>query len=468
VDGDHGSEAVETDIRNVLRKLKPSGILIGHDIDWPSVRSVVERLLPGFGTGPDNVWYIRVADVRKDLVLEDAPGMHYVTKKEVNLHGQRILLVAQPQTPPVTSVVTPIPVLDLAAYYRKYAQAKVTCAKMTDLPEGQFDYVGYSVLEENDAIEGQINELAKKYPSARILVGGKWATDPGNPVEGSAACFYRGSGELLVSSEIDFKDYPNWDAKDLVVFSHKQVCVTTTRGCPYKCHFCHNTERKVSRFSPERTVQNVKLAFERAGAKSVYFVDDIFTSSARRMRVLLDSFERVGFDIRGKSRFLTHVNFVRDDVLDMIQAYAPWCVEIGIESGSTEQLRRMGKDFTAEKAYEATEKLLARGLPLSVLILIGFPGETLETLEETRRFVDHFRARVKYIHVSYYQPVRNTVGWDMAAERLGHEPVVGGRAHKVCYVDPNLTAEILQDYHDVITGRSNVLSVHKVRATDTH
>lgn len=63
IDGDHGSEAVETDIRNAMQKLNFNGILFGHDIDWPSVKGVVTRMFPRFLVGPDNVWYVRVRDV---------------------------------------------------------------------------------------------------------------------------------------------------------------------------------------------------------------------------------------------------------------------------------------------------------------------------------------------------------------------------------------------------------------------
>lgn len=63
VDGDHGSEAVEADIRNALWKLNLNGILFGHDINWPSVKTVVTKMFPRFLLGPDNVWYVRVRDV---------------------------------------------------------------------------------------------------------------------------------------------------------------------------------------------------------------------------------------------------------------------------------------------------------------------------------------------------------------------------------------------------------------------
>lgn len=375
--------------------------------------------------------------------------MQYVTKDDEDFHGRKILLVTQPQKPPVTSVRTPIPVLDLAEYYRKYASADVTCATLDRLPEGMYDYVGYSVLAQNDDIEKEISLLSKTYPSARIIVGGKWATDPGKEIDvNGSVVFFSGPGELLVTDKIDYGEYPGWNYKDLITpgFDLRNLGVMTTRGCPYRCHFCHNTEKKINRFDPSRTVNNMKMGFERLNISTIYIIDDIFTSSAKRMRDLLNLSTESGLDIRNRSRFLTHVNFVKDDILEMIGAYKPWRVEIGIESGSTEQLKRMGKTFTSEQAYAAVEKLLDKGVPLSVLILVGFPGETIETLKDTLKFVNYFRKKVQYVGLSYYQPVRNTVGWDMCVERLGEEPEIGMRAHRISYVDPNLTREVLTDY----------------------
>lgn len=56
IDADHSSEAVERDIRNWHPKVRDGGWIIGHDINWESVQPVVERLLPGYIVGPDNVW----------------------------------------------------------------------------------------------------------------------------------------------------------------------------------------------------------------------------------------------------------------------------------------------------------------------------------------------------------------------------------------------------------------------------
>jgi hypothetical protein len=44
--------------------VKPTGWLIGHDADYPSVASVIDRLLPWYDILPGNVWAIPMADVR--------------------------------------------------------------------------------------------------------------------------------------------------------------------------------------------------------------------------------------------------------------------------------------------------------------------------------------------------------------------------------------------------------------------
>lgn len=56
VDADHSSDAVERDIRAWWPKLKSDGWLVGHDISLDSVKSVVDRLLPAYAVGPNNVW----------------------------------------------------------------------------------------------------------------------------------------------------------------------------------------------------------------------------------------------------------------------------------------------------------------------------------------------------------------------------------------------------------------------------
>lgn len=52
IDGDHTQEGVEADIEWALKKLKPNGVLIGDDIDWPGVAAAVQSSFAGC---PENI-----------------------------------------------------------------------------------------------------------------------------------------------------------------------------------------------------------------------------------------------------------------------------------------------------------------------------------------------------------------------------------------------------------------------------
>lgn len=56
IDADHAADAVRADILNWRSKVRRGGWLIGHDIDWPSVRQAVESLLPQYRIGPNVCW----------------------------------------------------------------------------------------------------------------------------------------------------------------------------------------------------------------------------------------------------------------------------------------------------------------------------------------------------------------------------------------------------------------------------
>lgn len=58
IDADHSYEGVSADIRAWRPKIRSGGMLIGHDVDWPSVRRAAAKLCPGYEEGPDNLWYL--------------------------------------------------------------------------------------------------------------------------------------------------------------------------------------------------------------------------------------------------------------------------------------------------------------------------------------------------------------------------------------------------------------------------
>jgi predicted O-methyltransferase YrrM len=59
VDAEHSYEAAKADILAWAPKVKPSGWLLGHDINWPTVKQAVDEVVPGYQIGYGNVWQRR-------------------------------------------------------------------------------------------------------------------------------------------------------------------------------------------------------------------------------------------------------------------------------------------------------------------------------------------------------------------------------------------------------------------------
>lgn len=59
IDGDHSTAAVIDDVKTWRRKIKPGGMLTGHDINWPTVKAAMKALKLDYEIWPDNVWTVQ-------------------------------------------------------------------------------------------------------------------------------------------------------------------------------------------------------------------------------------------------------------------------------------------------------------------------------------------------------------------------------------------------------------------------
>lgn len=59
IDADHSYNGCKGDILGYRSKVKPGGILSGHDIDYPGVNQAVNELIKDFEVGPNNVWFVK-------------------------------------------------------------------------------------------------------------------------------------------------------------------------------------------------------------------------------------------------------------------------------------------------------------------------------------------------------------------------------------------------------------------------
>ncbi len=344
---------------------------------------------------------------------------------------------------------TPIAMMDLAAYGRAFGHEVDVAYDEGQAISGNYDMVGVSAVVVDDDVIDLLRSLRRRY-SGRLILGGKGAVtladESRTMLDQLNVEVFEGPGERLLNADlpIDYATYPTWDREDshLLKDTYNTKELMSSRGCPYHCHFCNNTEPKVKFFLPERTVSNAEMLFSIQGCNRVFFVDDIFAFRASNMMAILREADGRGLELRKRTQFFIHVNHIDDERLDAIDAYDPAEMQVGIESGDDKMLQAMGKTFTAAKAEDRLKALHGRGHHVACLFLMGFPGETRESLQHTVDFALRNRQYMSGWWVSYYQPVPGTKGWCMARERLGHE-LTGHWITDVSYVDPNLTAEDL-------------------------
>ena len=99
----------------------------------------------------------------------------------------------------------------------------------------------------------------------------------------------------------------------------------------------------------------------------------------------------------------------------------------------------------------ASASLVIAGISFQVLnlFLIGFPGETEDSLNNTLNFIKKTKNILLSNWVSYYQPVPNTVGYNLA-KKNGKFLSEGKSNIEITYIDNNLSKEILIKYKNLI------------------
>jgi len=164
----------------------------------------------------------------------------------------------------------------------------------------------------------------------------------------------------------------------------------TSRGCPYKCKFCHNLFGKIFRKrSAENIYEEVSLLYKR-GIRDFYIIDDNFGIDKKRAL----KFFRLIYkgNIAGKIR-IYFVNGLRADTIDrqfideMVKAGTIW-VGYAIESGSKRIQKTMNKNLDLKKAQRIIKYSAQKGIIVNYWAMLGYGDETLKEAEETLNFME--------------------------------------------------------------------------------
>jgi radical SAM PhpK family P-methyltransferase len=181
------------------------------------------------------------------------------------------------------------------------------------------------------------------------------------------------------------------------------VQTRTARSCAFKCSFCSHPEMA----GPLKlaAIETVETEIERMvdkGARNVVFIDDTFNVPLPRFKKLCRALIQRRFPIRWFSYFRS--GNADEEAFDLMAEAGCAGVFLGVESGDPSVLRHMDKFAKVEAQARGIRALNERGIITFASFIVGFPGETEDTIMNTRAFIESTRPTFYRAEVWYADP----------------------------------------------------------------
>lgn len=160
------------------------------------------------------------------------------------------------------------------------------------------------------------------------------------------------------------------------------ACIMTTYGCPHDCEFCSKPifGRYFRRRSMDRIMEEIH-DIRSFGYDGLWIADDCFTLDLGHVRDFCLRMIRENVGMKWTCLSRTEEITMQDAAL-MKEA---GCKKVffGLESGDNDILKLMNKNTTVEAAERALDLFSRCGIETAGFFMVGYPGESLETIEAT-------------------------------------------------------------------------------------
>jgi hopanoid biosynthesis associated radical SAM protein HpnJ len=282
----------------------------------------------------------------------------------------------------------------------------------------------------------------------------------GRPLSEIDGVSYRSNGNIIHNKDREFiKDL---DALPFVVEIYKRdlnfrnytipylrdpyISIYTGRGCPTLCIYCLWPQTFTGRVYRVRSVDNVieevKLVIKYfPEAKELFFDDDTFTANKARAREIAKKLKPLGITWSTSSR--ANIDY---DTLKVLKDSGLRLFLVGYESGNGDILKTMKKGITPGQAEEFAKNCKKLKIMTHGAFIMGLPGETPETVEESIRFA--CKVDPDTIQVSLASPYPGTEFYDMCRDKgfLVNDKMVSDWGYQKCAVQyPGMSNQEIYD-----------------------
>lgn len=157
------------------------------------------------------------------------------------------------------------------------------------------------------------------------------------------------------------------------------VAYKTSRGCPFNCAFCYNSEFNRGRWrtwSINTVVEDINYLKKNLDIDAVKFYDDNFFVNKSRAIELLKAIDL-------PSHLEIRIDFIDDEIARQLKELKVFDMLIGLESGSDRMLQLIDKRFKVERLIAGVKSIAKHDLHATYSFIVGLPTETEKEFKET-------------------------------------------------------------------------------------
>lgn len=276
----------------------------------------------------------------------------------------------------------------LVSWLRSLSKAVIVCggAGFTIMPQQLLTALGadYGIIGEGERFGFLVDAIAKGESPDSIagVISAKSAAEASTPEP------WQGTRARAFKSHTSHRSF-YLDRGGMLNLQSK-------RGCAFKCIYCPYPaiEGKKHRVVEADEVARMALELQDAGAKYFFITDSAFNSDIDHSLAVAKSFKKSGVNIPWGG-FFAPVKLPSDYFNIMAEAGLSH-VEFGTESLSDAILKTYRKPFRIADVYAAHDQALAAGVHTAHYFLMGGPGESTATINETLDNLENLKKTVLF------------------------------------------------------------------------
>jgi radical SAM superfamily enzyme YgiQ (UPF0313 family) len=287
--------------------------------------------------------------------------------------------------------------------------------------------------------------------------------EKGGDVRDIPGCVFRDDGEIheiprQAIEDLDATPYAAFELFDLDAYMNLGTfpSIFTQRGCSFRCSYCPVSEMEGTRYrlkSPGRVADEIERVQKTSGFDMFFLCDNVFNFPPGHAEGICEEFKRRRMGIKWTTLSLTPLA-LSEDLCRLMKETGCMLPCLCVETGSSLMLENLHRGYTKKHIEEAMINLDKVGLPFSITLMFGGPGETPETVSETLGLLDGLpKARLAYITIGFYLEHHQSMLED--ARRDGQLKDDGDLFKGAYYMSPHLSKEYLEDLAGSLAARDD-------------